>query len=172
MRMWWSIVVGVVATVSLVTLGVSGRSSAEPFPVNGTFILWDEFSADAGELCDAKRSFYHDINRDTTVTLAIEGGEVLSESTLGDGRIVTAAELASVLTEGGAAFTEAEASALLDQLRLEPCVFRFGFEVTPGSDRGEGYRLTLGRRGSWVLEEQEIRKPGQIQWSVGLRPTT
>ena len=157
----------VVAVIALVA--VNSAPPDEPFMVAGTFILWDDFVADTGELCDAKRSFYHDINRDTEVRLSGGSDVVLAETTLGDGTIISAAELADLVAVRGPGIEEAEAQQLLDQVALEPCLFEFGFIVDPGSDGGEGYVVELGRRGRLVMSEDEIREPGRIQLSVGLR---
>ena len=157
------------AVVALVAAGIGVTRSDEPFDVAGTFILWDEFVAETGELCDAKRSFYHDINRDTPVTLSAGGDVPLEETSLGNGRIASAAEMADIMQSGGTDLSEDEAAALIQRVSLEPCVFRFDFTVQPGSDEGRGYVVALGRRGAWSMTEDEIRQPGRLQLSVGLR---
>ncbi len=157
------------ALVSAAVIGVPGLIEDEPFPVAGTFILWDDFVADAGELCAAKRSFYYDINSETPVTLSTGDERRLDETSLGDGRIAGAEEMRAILRAGGTKLTELEVAAALEQIALEPCVFHFEFTVRPGSDEGSGYVVGLGRRGTWNLTEEQIRQPGRLQLSVGLR---
>lgn len=171
MRWRWMAVLGglvAVATIALVT-AVFALRDAESFTVGGTFILWDEFSAETGELCRAKRSFYHDINRDTRVTLSTAEDLLLSETSLGEGRIYSAADLAELIAVRGPEITIDETQRLLDEMALEPCVFEFEFVIQPGSDEGDGYVVDLGRRGRLEMTESEIREPGRIQLSVGLR---
>jgi hypothetical protein len=165
----WRWVGTVLAVVALAVTSIGLTRLDEPFEVAGTFILWDEFVAETGELCDAKRSFYHDINRDTPVTLSAGGDLPLDATSLGNGRIASAAEMVEILHSGGNDLSEDEATELLEMISLEPCVFRFDFIVQPGSDEGRGYVVALGRRGTWSMTEDEIRQPGRLQLSVGLR---
>ena len=146
-----------------------GESAASTFPVDGTFILWDDFPALApGELCDAKRSFYHDINEDMAVRAQNRAGAELSTTTLGAGRIIAARELAVVIdrTSGGEI---AEIETLLAESGLQPCLFEFRLELRSGSDDGGGYVIVLGRRGRVEMSEERLREPGALQLSVGLR---
>lgn len=147
----------------------SAESAAATFPVDGTFILWDDFPAlSAGELCDAKRSFYHDINEDTLVRAQRADGAELAQTTLGSGRILAAPELAQVI--GRTTSDEiVELETLLEAAGLQPCLFEFRLTLESGSDGGDGYVIMLGRRGTWQLSEQRLRAPGALQLSVGLR---
>lgn len=157
------------ALLSVAAIGIPRLTEDEPFSVAGTFILWDDFVADTGESCAVKRSFYYDINSRTPVTLSTGDDRRLGETSLGDGRIAGVGEMRDILRAGGAELTDGEVAAALDQIALEPCVFRFDFTVRPGSDDGSGYVVGLGRRGTWNLTEEQIRQPGRLQLSMGLR---
>ncbi len=164
-------VAGIVAVLAVMGGGLAlatGDAAAETIPVDGQFILWDAFPTLAeGELCDAKPSFYHDINSDTPIRTQDAAGTLITETTLGDGRITAGHELADVLSIEKERFAEFE--TLVAESELQACVFSFHFEVTEGSDGGAGYTVILGRRGKWELTEGELRSPGALQLSLGLR---
>lgn len=171
MRHWRTLVA--LAVVGTVAGGVVALSSAESaattFPVNGTFILWDDFPAlAAGELCDAKRSLYHDINRDTPVRAETRDGTELTRTTLGDGRIIAAPDLAALIDRTTDSEV-AELEGLMAEAGLQPCLFEFRLDVESGSDNGQGYVILLGRRGRFELSEERLMEPGALQLSVGLR---
>ncbi len=161
--------VGASLVVGGLALGSSAESAAAIFPVDGTFILWDNFPAlSAGELCDAKRSFYHDINEDTLVRAERTDGAELAQTTLGSGRILAAPELARVI--GRTTPDEiVELGALLEAAKLQPCLFEFRLTLESGSDAGNGYIIMLGHRATWQLSEERLREPGALQLSIGLR---
>lgn len=157
------------AAIGLLVL-VTSVSSRGSFAVSGTFILWDEFpTAATGEPCHAKRSVYYDINEDTGVRAETPGGALLAETTLGSGRIAAAAELTEIVDAEEDGLDLGAVTRLLEDSGLQACVFRFSFRIDSETDGRDGYVVVLGNRGRWEFSEAQLREPGALQLSLGLR---
>jgi hypothetical protein len=155
----------VVAAVAII-----GGQSAESFTVDGSFILWDEYPGKGdGERCTGERSLYHGINSSTRVTVETVTGEPVAADSLGDGRIASGADLVDLATVAGQQSTLDEVDALLAGIPLVPCLFAFRFTVESAGSGTEEYVVRVGTWGALTMAEEDLRKPGSVQLSVGLR---
>ena len=160
------VLVGLIALAAVV---ISGVRSDESFTVDGSFILWDEYPGRAdGERCTGERSLYHGINSSTQVTVETVTGQPVASVSLGDGRIASGADLVDLATLAGQQATLDEVDTVLAGIPLVPCLFAFDFTVE--ADGGaEDYVVRIGTWGSLTMKEADLRKPGSVQLSVGLR---
>ena len=139
-RIWW--VVGFGAALVLVVGGavavfvVVGGDDAETIRVEGTFLLQDTDSAQAG--CDGQGG-YGDINSITPVVIETATGEIVDRTELGSGNVVPGA------------FSNTQA-----------CEFSFTFEVTEGDDDGQGFVVKVGDRGESLHSFEELMQPGAV----------
>ncbi len=165
--MRWKVLIASVAALGALVMVVHPEGS---FAVEGTLILWDDYPGKSGgERCTGERSLYHDINASTRVTVKTADGRDVAGASLGSGHIASAADLADLSRVSGRQATADEVAALLADVGLIPCLFSFRFDVDAGADGGDGYVVVLGRRGQVAMSESDLRKPGAVQLSVGLR---
>ena len=142
----------------------------ESFGVDGSFILWDEYPRKAeGDLCTGERSLYHGIGASTGLTLMTVTGEPVAASSLGQGRIASSTDLIALATAAGEKATVGEVENLLAEVRLLPCLFGFQFTVDARAAGADGYVIRLGSWGELTMSEEDLRKPGAVQMSIGLR---
>jgi hypothetical protein len=160
---------GVVAL--LVAAGLIVATRPDPsFAVEGNFILWDEYPGRVeGERCTGERSLYHDINSLTSVTIETEDGAKVASAELGDGRIASGADLAILARRSGNAATASELDGLLDEVDKNPCLFTFRLTVDNDRPHTGDYIVRVGRWGQITMSESDLRRPGAVQLSVGLR---
>ena len=162
-----SALIGFMVVAALV---INGAGSEEPFTVDGSFILWDEYPGKVnGEGCTGERSLYHGINSSTQVTVETAGGEAVAAVSLGDGRIASGVDLLGLANVAGQRATLDEVDAALTGIPLLPCLFTFRLAVDADGTRREEYVVRIGSWGALTMNERELRKPGSVQLSVGLR---
>lgn len=140
------------------------------FAVDGSFILWDDYGGrPEGGSCTGERSLYHGINSSTPVAVETVEGVQVSNTVLGEGRIASSADIAELARVAGQESTTEEVEALMTGVRLSPCLFTFRLTVDGGPDRGDGHLVVLGRLVRLSMSEADLRRPGSVQLSVGLR---
>ena len=155
----------VLAFVSLsAVLSGCGSSSIE---VEGTFTLIDDFPLDStGDRCGGEGG-YSDINSLTPVKVEHIDGTTVARTELGDGKIPSTGELASIVSTEDDPMTVEELDNFLDFTDKQLCLFRFSVDVPSGSDEGKGYVVKVGDRGEMFLTEEELQEPGAIGLSLG-----
>ena len=159
--------IGIIVVAAVVING--GRSYAS-FTVDGSFILWDEYPGKVdGERCTGERSLYRGINSSTQVTVETAGGDTVAAVSLGDGRIGSSADLVGLATLAGQPATLDEMDTVLAKIPLVPCLFMFRFTVDADGRGADEYVVRLGTWGALTMNEGDLRKPGSVQLSVGLR---
>jgi hypothetical protein len=147
---------------------MAGRDDS--FGVEGSFILWDEYPGKvAGDRCTGERSKYYAINPSTEVAVETVAGESVATALLGEGRVASSADLVGLAGLAGEQSTRDEADALLAGIPLVPCLFTFQFTVEPDARAGANYVVRLGSWGALTIAEEDLRRPGSVQLSVGLR---
>lgn len=164
MRRW----LGLAGLLVVLGLSIVATRPDPSFAVEGSFILWDDYPGKVdGQRCTGERSLYHDINSSTRVTVETESGGAIAASALGEGRIASGEELASLARRAGHPATAAELEGLLDDLDLLPCLFTFGLNIDgAGSD---DFVVRVGRWGRITMSGSDLREPGAVQLSIGLR---
>jgi hypothetical protein len=161
------LLVGLVAAVGVAIMLAGAEKS---FEVDGSFILWDEYPGKVeGDLCTGERSLYYGINASTEVTVETVTGDRLAAAPLGKGRIASGAELVDLAGLAGQRSTQDEIDAELAQIPLVPCLFMFHFIVETDGNSAQEYVVHLGSWGALTMSEANLRKPGSVQLSVGLR---
>lgn len=161
------VLIGLIVVTAVV---INGVRSDESFAVDGSFILWDEYPGKVdGERCTGERSLYHGINPSTRVTVERATGEPVAAVSLGDGRIASGADLVDLAALAGRQSTLDEVDAALAGIPLVPCLFAFRLTVDSEGNGAEDYVVRLGTWGSLTMNERDLRKPGSVQLSVGLR---
>ncbi len=159
--------VGFIVVAAVVINGVGSDAS---FTVDGSFILWDEYPGKVGgERCTGERSLYHGINSSTQVTVETAAGDTVAAVTLGEGRIASGDDLVDLATVAGQQATLDEVDAALAGVPLVPCLFVFRFAVDANGRGADEFVVRLGTWGALTMSEGDLRKPGSVQLSVGLR---
>lgn len=149
---------------------INAVPSDQSFTVDGSFILWDEYPGKAeGERCTGERSAYHGINSSTQVMVETAAGDTVAAGSLGDGRIASEADLVDLATVAGGQATRDEVEAALAGVPLVPCLFDFRLVVDAGGSGAEDYVVRVGTWGALTMNQKDLRTPGSVQLSVGLR---
>lgn len=142
----------------------------ELFAVDGSFILWDQYPGKAGgERCTGERSLYHGINSSTQVTVETAAGDTVAAAALGEGRIASGSDLVDLAELAGGEATLEEVDAALAGVPLVPCLFDFRLVVDAGGTGAGDYVVRVGTWGALTMNEKDLRTPGSVQLSVGLR---
>jgi hypothetical protein len=161
------VLIGLIVAAAVV---INGVRSDESFTVDGSFILWDAYPGKVdGERCTGERSLYHGINSSTQVTVETAAGDTVAAVSLGEGRIASGDDLVDLATVAGQQATLDEVDAALAGVPLVPCLFTFRFAVDADGRGAEEFVVRLGTWGALTMNEGDLRKPGSVQLSVGLR---
>jgi hypothetical protein len=96
-------------------------------------------------------------------------GDTVAAGSLGDGRVASGADLVDLAKLAGGEATLEGVDAALAGVPLVPCLFDFRLVVNPGGSGGEDYVVRVGTWGFLTMNERELRQPGAVQLSVGLR---
>ena len=161
------LLIGLIVSAAVVINGVRSHGS---FAVDGSFILWDTYPAKVdGERCTAERSQYHGINSLTQVTVESVTGEPVAAVSLGDGRIASGADLVDLAAAAGQQATLDEVATELAGIPLVPCLFDFRLAIDDAAAGMGTYVVRLGTWGELAYSEANLREPGAVQLSVGLR---
>jgi len=156
-------------TVALIVVILMMRPDGS-FAVDGSFILWDDYAGRSdGASCTGERSLYHGINSSTSVAVETVDGRRVGSTVLGEGRIASSADIAELARAAGQESTTGEVEALMTDVEVSPCLFTFRLMIDGGADGGDGYLIVLGRWGRLSMSESDLRRPGSVQLSVGLR---
>lgn len=162
--------VALIGTIVMAALVINGMGSDESFMVDGSFILWDEYPGKVdGERCTGERSRYHGINSSTQVTVETAGGDIVATVALGDGRMASGSDLVDLAAVAGGQATLDEVDAALAGVPLRPCLFNFRLAIAANGSGAQDYVVRVGTWGSLIMNERDLRKPGSVQLSVGLR---
>ena len=96
-------------------------------------------------------------------------GDTVAAVSLGEGRIASGDDLVDLATVAGQQATLDEVDAALAGVPLVPCLFMFRFAVDANGRGAEEFVVRLGTWGALTMNEADLRKPGAVQLSVGLR---
>lgn len=116
---------------------------------------------------------YNDIGSLTPVKVMTFDERIVARGSLGVGTLMTLDEVMAyviendLLDEDSVYWRERGIKNRYETGHIRWCTFSFDFTLVEGSDGGDGYIVSVGDRGEIFLSEDELKRPGAVDLSLG-----